>query len=109
MLHLCVCPKFALLYLQIAVIRSQLNVILLKGVLQVDGLLDSVEPEHLSEHISSPATDVAIEMVNLQNDLQWKEKEVDAFLFTHSAHITKARKRFHFVNRFLGQCTGVKA
>ena len=107
--YIFVCLKFALRYIQIDDIKSQLNFILLKAVLQVDEILASMEREHLSEHISSRATDVAMEIVKLENDLQWKEKKVDTLLFTHSAHIAKARKRFHVVNRFLGQCTEIKA
>ena len=82
MLHLCV-SEIALRCIQIDIIKIQLNVILLKAVLLVDEILASVEREHLSEYISSMKM-----MVNLQNDLQWKENKVDACMtvYTQYAH-----------------------
>ena len=59
--------------------RSQLNVILLKAVLQAHEMVTTTEQHVSSEWINAQKMDAVVEEVKLQKVLQWKQNQVSAY------------------------------
>ena len=58
--------------------RTQLNVTLLKAVLQTHELVASMEKQESREHFDSHGMDAAMAEVKLRKDLRWKQNQVSA-------------------------------
>ena len=77
---LCACANSALRWLQIEDMRCQLNVTLLKAVLQIHEVVALVDQQLPHERTGSQVVDAAMAEVELLENLRWKQNQVAALI-----------------------------